>query len=187
MSETPVQVNVVTAKEKPSRWKRLTGALRGAPQHTLEESNRFSRLGYLQYPKRQQLDSRLYQLEEILNEIEAELETATDATAFKHIKKLVTAFMTVGAPWFRGLNNRELAKKAVTFYKLESIIGESLSAFYPDLKRCVQVLINLSWQALDVIAETPVLFETRTTVTPQGGIDLSGSSTDREHGKHEDV
>jgi hypothetical protein len=187
MSE-PVQVNVTTVKEKPSRWQRLKGAIRGTPPHTLEESNRFSRLGYLQYPKRQQLDSRLFQLEEILREIEDELDTTTpDATTFKHIKKLVTAFMTVGAPWFRGLDDRELAKKAVTFYKLESIIGESLSAFYPDLKRCVQVLINLSWQALDVVAETPVLFETRTTVTPQGGIDLSGSSTDREHGKHEEV
>lgn len=188
MSDTPVQINVVQEQKKRGAWDKFKGLWSKTPPTTTEESNRFSKLGYIQYPKRQQLDMRLYRLEEILQEIETELAVEElDATTFKHIKKLVSAFMTVGSPWFRGLNNRELAHKAVTFYKLESMCGH-LPAFYPDLKRCVQVLINLSWQAIDVVAETPVLFETRTVVQPnQGGIDLSGSDSDKQRGRSEEL
>jgi len=173
MSDKGVQVTVVQEKEK-SLFQRLRERLSNKPVTTIEESNRFSRLGYLQYPKRQQLDIRLGALAEILESIESELRTIEEkeisgeklqAYAFKHIKKLFRAFMTVGSPWLRGLDNRELAKKAVAFFELETIVGH-LPAFYPDLKLCTETLINLSWQAMDVTAETPVLFETRTIVQP---------------------
>jgi len=170
-------VQVVNEPKKKGALERVQSWFKKTPPTTVEESNRFSRLGYMQYPKRQQLDMRLARLQEILEEIETALTVEPIAEVdFKHIRKLVNAFMIVGSPWFRGLNNRELAKKAVTFFKLESMIVGQLPAYYPDLKRCVQVLINLSWQALDVVADTPLLFETRTTVQPShGGIDLSGS------------
>ena len=170
-------MQVVNEPKKKGALERVQSWFKKTPPTTVEESNRFSRLGYMQYPKRQQLDMRLARLQEILEEIETALTVEPIAEVdFKHIRKLVNAFMIVGSPWFRGLNNRELAKKAVTFFKLESMIVGQLPAYYPDLKRCVQVLINLSWQALDVVADTPLLFETRTTVQPShGGIDLSGS------------
>jgi len=180
MTEKPVEVKVVQEKEK-SVWQRLKERFQGRAPTTIEESDRFSRLGYLQYPKRQQLDFRVFALMDILEAIEKDLDEIRDKEligdqlkpfAYRNIKKLFHAFMTIGSPWFRGLDNRELAKKAVTFFKIETMVGH-LPAFYPDLKLCTETLINLSWQAVDVQAETPVLFETRTTMKQGDRINLS--------------
>lgn len=175
MSEKPVEVKVVQEQEK-SRWQKFMDIItRKKAPTTVEESDRFSKLGYLPYPKRQQLDMRLFTLMDILGEIEDDLKEMEKKQlagedlkpyAYRSIKRLFRAFMTVGSPWFRGLDNRELAKKAVDFFELETMIGH-LPAFYPDLKLCTETLINLSWQAIDVTAETPVLFETRTTIAPE--------------------
>lgn len=163
----------VVQKEKRGRLQKFRDMFSSkTPSTTIEESKRFSRLGYLQYPKRHQLDIRLFKLMDILEEIEKDMKDIDKKTledlepyAYRNIKKLFRAFMTIGAPWFRGLDDRELAKKAVAFFELETMIGH-LPAFYPDLKLCTETLINLSWKSLDVTAETPVLFETRTTVVP---------------------
>jgi len=175
MSEKkPVSVTVVEAKEKPW-YQRLKDRFSSKPHTTLKESKRFSRLGYLQYPKRQQLDMRLFQLMEILEDIERDFKEIADKKlsgeeiepyAYRNIRKLFHAFLTIASPWFRGLDNRELADKASKFFRLENMIGH-LPSFYPDLKRCTETLIHLGWQAMDVVAETPVLFETKTIVQPQ--------------------
>lgn len=175
MSEEPVSVKVVGEKKKESWYKRIFNKITGrTPETTLQESERFSKLGYIQYPKSQQLDLRIFTLMEILEEIEkdvVEIEKKRIAGekigpyAYRNIKRLFRAFMTIGGPWFRGLDNRELAEKAVTFFKIETAVGH-LPAFYPDLRLCTETLINLSWQAIDVTAQTPILMETRTQVLP---------------------
>lgn len=101
----------------------------------------------------------------------------TDKEKYKSLslqnKRLHRAFMTIGSPWIRGLDNRELAQKQNDFFELEMMIGH-LPAFYPDLKLCTDILIGLSWQAIDVTPETPVLMETRATLKGGQGLDLSG-------------
>lgn len=184
MSEkAPVHVHIAERKGK-GLWDRLRDKLKG-PQTTIQESKRFSKLGYLDYPKTRDLHLRIFTLMDILEEIETELadidgkdQKTIQAGAFKNIRRLFRAFMTVGGPWLRGLDNRELAKKTVAFFELETLIGH-LPAFYPDLKFCTQVLINLSWQAIDVTAQTPVLFETKAMIQGQGGrVDLTSEIKD---------
>lgn len=182
MSEEPVRVQIV--EEEGESWiekfKRWTGR---TPQTTLQESDRFSRLGYLQYPKMQDRHLRLFLLIDILEDVDKTLQEMealrTDkekyAKASKNIKRLIKAFQVIGSPWFKGLDNRELAQKQNTFYDVEMRCGH-LPAFYPDIKKCVQVLISLSWQAVDMIAQTPILMETKTVVQPQGArIDLGSA------------
>ena len=184
MTENPIEIKVSQEPKKKGTWDKIKSIVkRDQALDSAKDSDRFSRLGYLQFPSRQQLDYRLTELTKILKEIEADLEGVETATvesekehAFTHIRKLFRAFMLLGAPWFRGLNNRELSRKAVIFYKLESMVGH-LPSFYPDLKRCAETLLTLSWQAIDVTAETPVLFESRVNIqAPHGGIDLAGDN-----------
>jgi len=175
MSESGVNISVQREETKKGVWDRLKGIYDRTPSSTLEESKRFSRLGYLQYPKNQKLELRIFELMAILEQIETDLD-GMEGTTLKEeykrqaltIKRLFRAFMTLGSPWLRGLDNRELAKKAVDYFKLETIIGH-LPAFFPDLKLCTEVMLNLSWQAVDVIAQTPVLFETRAIMKEETG------------------
>lgn len=175
---------VVREEKRKSRVQRLKEMFGGrTPETTVEESKRFSRLGYLQYPKRHQLDFRVFELMDILEDIADEMKDMEGKTeeeskpyAFRNIHRLFRAFMTIGAPWFRGLDDRELAEKAVAFFELETMVGH-LPAFYPDLKLCTETLINLSWKTIDVTAETPVLFETKTTVRPPESRVKLGSET----------
>lgn len=162
-------------KEEKSLVGRIRDRVTKRGKVTEETSDRFSRLGYLQYPKRAQLDIRIATLIEILEEIETEIDELSQAKTdrekyaikSKNIFKLFRAFKIVGSPWMRGLDNRELAHKVKIFFRLESQIGH-LPAFFPDLKFCTEILLHLSWMAVDVASETPVLFETKTTVQPTG-------------------
>ena len=176
MSENTTEVKVVQEKEK-SLWQKTKERLGKPTKQSLTDSERFSRLGYIQYPRRQQLDHRVKDLSSILDSVEADLDEIDRKMmagepippgAYAPIKKLFRAFMVMGSPWFRGLDNRELAKKAVAFFRLETLVGH-IPSFYPDLKFCTETLINLSWQAVDVIAETPVQFETKVSVLPSSG------------------
>lgn len=195
MTETPVEVKVVQPQQKKKgRLSRVKSFLSGQEQAlgTIKESERFSNAGLFKLPERLQLDYRLTKLTNILEEIESDLDKVKTTEqekryAFQHIHKLFKAFMLLGAPWFRGLNNRELSKKAVTFYKLESMVGH-LSSFYPDLKRCVEALLTLSWQAIDVTPDTTVLFESHVNVqSPHGGINLTGEDNAKRSGRTEET
>lgn len=191
MSETPVEVKVVQQQQPhQSTWERIKTVMgRSKPETTLKESDRFSRLGYLKYPIREQLDFRLSALMDILDGIEKkqeELEKAKTTKSRKRsvqaqIRDLFKAFTIIGAPWFEGLDNRELAAKAVTFSKLEKMITDgNLTAYFSDLKSCAETLIYLSFRAKHVIPDTPVLMETKTNVlAPHGGINLGEENVKR--------
>lgn len=197
MTETPVEIKVIQEQKKKGFLDKVKGALhKEEPLNTVRDSERFTKAGFFNFPSRQQLDYRLKELTTILTEIETDLEKidpsnteAQQKAAFKNIRKLFKAFMLLGAPWFRGLNNRELSKKAVVFFKLESMIGH-LPSFYGDLKRCTQTLLTLSWQAIDVTPDPTVLFESK-VVQQQGygGLDLGGSSGSGEgqQGRREEL
>jgi len=67
----PVEVQVSKEKEA-SRWDLFKKFVRGKSPTQAEESDRFERLGYLQYPMRAQLDFRVFALEKVLSDIETE-------------------------------------------------------------------------------------------------------------------
>lgn len=184
-------VNVeVHQKEEKSLWDKIKEKVSSRQGVYLKESDRFSRLGYLDYPKKRQLDVRLATAIVILEEMEktvSELATVTDdkqkyAIQAKNLFQLFRMFKTNGSPWMRGLDNRELAKKVKCFFELEMMIGYIPSA-YPILKYCTEILLHLSWMAIDVSTQPPVLFETKTTVQPQGG--ASPLNPDASHIKRE--
>jgi len=173
----PVAVTVVEKKKKGKleRIKETFSGWRGKSKPlSLEMSERFKGAGLLKLREQEDRDYRLYKLTGILETIETEYDHILegdgelDKFAFRHIKRLFRAFMTIGSPWFRGLDNRELAKKAVAFFELETMVGH-LSAFYPDLKLCTEALINLSWQAIDVTPPPEIIFESKKTEVIQPG------------------
>ena len=179
MSE-PVPVTVVQEKKK-SRLEQVRDTFAGwvgkSKPLTLELSERFKGAGLLKMREQEDRDYRLYTLTLILQDIEKEYDRITEAGysteqldrfAFRQIKRLFRGFMTIASPWMRGLDNRELAKKAVAFFELETMVGH-LPAFYPDLKLCTEALINLSWQAIDVTPQPEIIFESKKTEVIQPG------------------
>ena len=179
MSE-PVPVTVVQEKKK-GRLERVrdtfSGWLGKSKPLTLELSERFKGAGLLKMREQEDRDYRLYILTQILQDIEVEYDKIADAAysdeklnqfAFRQIKRLFRGFMTIASPWMRGLDNRELARKAVAFFELETMVGH-LPAFYPDLKLCTEALINISWQAIDVTPQPEIIFESKKTEVIQPG------------------
>jgi len=74
-------------------------------------------------------------------------------------------FFTVGSPWYRGLGNRELAKKVAKYLQLYNSRRKS-PAYLGDLHMCSMQLINLSWQTLDVTNTPWIIIESRPFATP---------------------
>ena len=179
MSE-PVPVTVIEGKKrgKMERVKdTFAGWLGRSKPLTLELSERFKGAGLLKMREQEDRDYRLYMLTKILEDIEKEYDKIAqkeysgeelDQFAFRQIKRLFRGFMTIASPWMRGLDNRELARKAVAFFELETMVGH-LPAFYPDLKLCTEALINISWQAIDVTPQPEIIFESKKTEVIQPG------------------
>lgn len=95
--------------------------------------------------------------------------------------KVFTLFFTAGDPWYRGLDNRELALKVVCFLENVTDVGH-LNAFIPDLFEEAMQLLSLSWQALDVTNTPWYIVETRPLVwagktgagSPEAKVDAGG-------------
>ena len=158
--------------EKTGRYERFKSWVKGSKPSSVRRSDRFVDAGLFDFREQENVDYRVFQLTEILEKIEEELTLMgegipTEKNAFKNIKRLFRAFLTMASPWFRGLDNRELARKAVAFFELETMVGH-LPAFYPDLKLCTETLINLSWQAIDVTPQNQVIFESKVQKVEQG-------------------
>ena len=173
MSQTEIKI---TQQEKPKKhfWQSIADKLSHKPLDTLKDSDRFSRLGLLPYPTRQQLEYRLGKLTSTLAEIEVNFQTIvggeiTDSEqrqfAFIHISKLFSAFMEMAAPWCQGLDDERMAVKVERYSRLSSGYGY-LPSMYPTLKWLTETLINFSWRVIHTIPDTPVLMETRATIEP---------------------
>ena len=67
----------------------------------------------------------------------------------KTAKKLYALFFFAGNPYYRGLDNRELAEKVAFFLMNYTEVGH-LPKFVPDLFEEAMQLLSLSWQAKDV-------------------------------------
>jgi hypothetical protein len=83
-------------------------------------------------------------------------------------KDVYSLFFSAGNPWYRGLDNRELAKKVAYFLENYTVLGD-MDEFIPDLFEESMQLLSLSWQALDV-THTPVyIIESRPLISPSKG------------------
>jgi len=82
--------------------------------------------------------------------------------------RVFNLFFRIGSQWYRGLDDRELAKKVKAYLELWNYMGD-LEAFTDDLYMCSMQLINLSWKSLDVTQTPLYLIESQTkyVVTPE--------------------
>lgn len=69
-------------------------------------------------------------------------------------KKLFALYFYAGNPYYRGLDNRELAEKVAFFLMNYTEVGH-LPEFVPDLFEEAMQLLSLSWQEKDV-THTPI-------------------------------
>lgn len=163
---------------------------------SIRASDRFQSIGLLKYPQREQMDYRLFTLNETLGSIDTEyaavfqkrtsmIETemrkrtegkealtitqidellAQDLRDIqqKAIKKLSDTFHEAGAPWYRGLDNPRLSRKALAYHKILTCFGD-MPAIYKVLNYGTNVLLDMSWTDKDVTPDTPVLMETNMT------------------------
>lgn len=165
---------MVPEAKRKSIGQRVKDLLNIKDDVTVKESDRFERMGYFMYPQTSMTRYRMATITATLDEVELTLgamEEITDKDRYKkeakNIRALFKVFMSIAGPFFRGLDNRELTFKAMRFFELETRCGH-LPAFFPDFKKCAQALIILSWQAIDVVAQPPLLFETRTSIQTGG-------------------
>lgn len=83
------------------------------------------------------------------------------------VKKVYALFFSAGSPWYRGLDNRELAEKVSFFLENYTQIGD-LDCFTRILFEEAMMLLNLSWQTLDVTNTPMVIIESRPFLAPEG-------------------
>jgi len=128
-------------------------------------------------------ESRRLRLEEITKDIEEDYKktyqtktgnlrnpTLLQERAYKKRCNLrvYNLFFSIGSPWFRGLDDRELAKKVRAYLELWNYMGD-LEEFVDDLHMCSMQLVNLSWKSLDV-TQTPLYIiesQTKYVVNPE--------------------
>jgi len=122
-------------------------------------------------------ESRRQEIRELLAEGKKPV-TMLDAQKQKALtNKVASLFFTAGDPWFRGLDNRELAKKVVCFLENITDVGH-LPAFTRDLFEEAMQLLSLSWQALDVTNTPWYVVESKPVVIAGKGGSPSARSDD---------
>lgn len=83
------------------------------------------------------------------------------------VNRVFALFFSAGSPWYRGLDDRELAKKVKAFLELWNYVGDN-EAFVDDLFMCSMQMLNLSWKALDVTNVPPYIIESKTVYEMKG-------------------
>jgi len=81
--------------------------------------------------------------------------------------RVFSLFFTAGSPWYRGLDDRELAEKVAIYLRIWNLVGDSLS-YVNDLFMCSMQLLNLSWKVIDVTNTPPYIIEAKTVINMSG-------------------
>jgi len=81
------------------------------------------------------------------------------------VQQTFQLFFCEGDPWYRGLDDRELAEKVSSFLANCTDCGY-LEPFMPDLFEEAMQLLHLSFKALDVTNTPPYIIESRPILTP---------------------
>jgi len=169
----------VVNSQKPSKYERLKGYFGRRPART---ETMMSRLhyegGFIPILNVDDTEARREEIKIVLAECE---EALFDENKQRDIvKKVYALYFSAGNPWYRGLNNRELAGKVSMFLDNFKDVG-MLDPFIPDLFEEAQFLLSLSWQALDVTNTPAIFIESKPVVlantkgsSPDSQVDLTG-------------
>jgi hypothetical protein len=125
-------------------------------------------------------DSRRQEIKHILKEAEdiffepLGVEEKEDPELLKKQREVVKAsakalfglFFHAGNPWYRGLDDRELAEKVSCFLANYTEVGY-MDEFVPDLFEEALQLLSLSWKALDVTNTPMYIIESRPVIIPK--------------------
>lgn len=165
--------------KKPGRWERIKGFVSRSPRIKSAWQRMHKEGGFIPLLNIDDLEARRAEIRSILDEIEKDfLElrspekigelTPEKIRDFKRKmnNRVFAMFFTAGSPWYRGLDNRELARKVKAYLELWNYVGD-LDAFVDDVFMCSMQLLNLSWQALDVTNTPPYILETHTVIQPE--------------------
>lgn len=164
-----------TVEKKQGFWSKLKGAFSRTPrlQETFDRMHKVG--GFIPIFNVDDTEARRAELRLVLSDIEKEFldikpsdkDFAEKVKLYKKhtVNKVFALFFCAGSPWYRGLDDRELAGKVQAFLELWNYIGDH-DAFVDDMFMCAMQLLNLSWKALDVTNTPPYLIETKTTVMP---------------------
>lgn len=165
-------------EKKPSWYERLKGAV-GKSKRVQAVWDRMHSVGaFTPILDMDDTEARRGELRLIMNEIQkdwmetfdpdkAEELTPEMVKMFKQRcnNRVFAMFFSVGSPWYRGLDDRELARKVRAYLELWNYVGDHLS-FVDDMYMWSMQLVNLSWKALDVTNVPPIFLETHTVVQP---------------------
>ena len=161
-------------EEKPSRLRRVYDRITGKGETRKETAWKRMHLegSFIPLQNMGDTESRRLRLEEITKEIETDYNTVYQVghkvskakeRAYKKRcnMRAYNLFFSIGSPWFRGLDDRELAKKVRAYLELWNYMGD-LEEFVDDLHMCSMQLVNLSWKSLDVTQTPLYLIESQT-------------------------
>ena len=158
-------------EEKPSRLRRVYDRITGKGETRKETAwKRMHReAGLIPLQNMGDVEARTEILKTVTSEIQVDyketFETKTGRLRIPNPKqeraykkrcnlRVFNLFFMIGSPWYRGLDDRELANKVRAYLELWNYIGD-LEEFTDDLYMASMQLINLSWKSLDV---TPTPF-----------------------------
>jgi hypothetical protein len=136
------------------------------PKRTHEAFERLRKeAGFIPIFNVDDLEIRRRAIKEVLTEVQEHLFVQSEEFQRKIIQKVFALFFTEGDPWYRGLDNRELAQK-VSYFLMNCTAVGYLPAFIPDLFEEAMQLLHLSFQAIDVTNTPPYIIESRPVVMP---------------------
>lgn len=128
------------------------------------------------------VEIRRQQIKTILDGVKTKIFDPTQGPMSKIsvIQDTFGLFFCEGDPWYRGLDDRELAEKVADFLANCTDAGYMIE-FWPDLFEESLELLHLSWRALDVTNTPPYIIESRPIIGSgqgrqaiEGELDMAG-------------
>ncbi len=138
------------------------------PRRTQEAFDRMRQdAGFIPIFNVDDLEARRLEIRKILDEIKVKVfdPDASGMIQREIVQKTFALFFSEGDPWYRGIDNRELAEKVSLFLANCTDCGY-LDPFLPDLFEEAIQLLHLSYTAIDVTVTPPYIIESRPILAP---------------------
>ncbi|MEM2129165.1 MAG: hypothetical protein QXZ70_01060 [Candidatus Bathyarchaeia archaeon] len=138
------------------------------PNRTREAFDRMRQdAGFIPIFNVDDLEARRQEIRKILDEVKTKVfnPDASGAVQREIVQKTFALFFSEGDPWYRGIDNRELAEKVSLFLANCTDCGY-LDPFLPDLFEEAIQLLHLSYTAIDVTVTPPYIIESRPILAP---------------------
>lgn len=156
-----------TKPRKRSLRQRISQAI-WRPQRTREAFDRMKQdAGFIPIFNVDDLEARRQEIRKILTVVKNNIFDPSLSPDVQRsiVQQTFQLFFCEGDPWYRGLDDRELAEKVSSFLANCTDCGY-LEPFMPDLFEEAMQLLHLSFKALDVTNTPPYIIESRPILTP---------------------